>query len=133
MVRFMYHRDNLVANFSPGGVLYPPAVSFLISRFGFSVGIQVLAGITVLVAATACVLGIPNPQAKKLAMGPIWKANTWVSSTPFKNRSYRFYCVAMWLSFAGYYPLSYHVAEWAETKRESVRFPTYWFIAILNG
>lgn len=113
--------------------MYPPAISFLISRFGFSVGVQILAGITGLMATTACVLGIPNPEAKKLILGPIREMKTWISPFPFKNRSYRFFCAAMWLSIAGYYPLSYHIAEWAEPKRRSGGFPTYWFIAILNG
>lgn len=133
MVSFASHEDDLVADFKLGGVVFPPTFSFLVNRFGFSVGLQILAGIIGLVAATACALGIPNPEAKKLVLGPFRKADTWVRSNPFKNRSYRFFCAAMWLSFAGYYPLSYHIAEWAEPKRESTGFPTYWFLAILNG
>ncbi|MCJ1469127.1 hypothetical protein MMC07_007760 [Pseudocyphellaria aurata] len=116
-----------------GGVVYPPTMSFLVSRFGFSLGIQILAGITGVVVATACALGIPKPDGKKMVLGPILKADTWFKSNPFKNRSYCFLCAAMWLSFAGYYPLVTHIAEWAEPKRKSNGFPTYWFITILNG
>lgn len=116
-----------------GGVIYPPILSFLTKKFGFSTSVRIMAGITGLMVLAACVLAKPKPAIKKPKLGPVWKANTWIRADALKSTSHILLCASMWFSFAGYFPLAFHVAEWAESKRLARGFPAYWFVAMVNG
>ena len=113
--------------------MYPPIFSSLTRKLGFPTAVQIIGGITAGLVLAACVLGKPKHTIKKPKLGPVWKANTWIQMDAVKNTSYVLLCVSMWFSFAGFYPLAFHVAEWAKSQRLARGFPTYWFIAMMNG
>lgn len=116
-----------------GGVIYPPIFSYLTKKYGFSTSVQVIAGITGVLVFIACILGMPKSAIMKPKLGAVWKANTWIRMDALRNTSYMLQCASMCFAFAGYYPLSYHVAEWAESRILTRGFSTYWFIAMMNG
>ncbi len=122
----------LLLTVNTGGVIFPQMFK-LIDRFGFAKGIRILVAVIAVFLVIACGLGIPKPSQKHASLGPIMKASTWISTKAMKNVPYMLYTASMWLAFAGYYPVAYHLAEWADERREPGSFEGYWFIAILNG
>lgn len=129
----MHYRSPDLADPNIGGICFPPLFMFLEARYGFPNGVRILAGISSSLALIACFLGLPSPGLKSHHLGPVLKLSTWIKVAAFKTLSYDLYCVSIWFTYSGYYPIAYHLINWAESKRFPQRFEKFWFLVMLNG
>lgn len=115
-----------------GGLAYPLAITYFITEHGFPAGIRLFSAIIGGVSATCFLFGASNPVAKKRPLHTVLKMSTWVDVRAFKSLLFLTYSVGVGFMFLAFYPLLFHITEWAE--RERFRdIKTVWFLTMVNG
>lgn len=63
---------------------------------------------------------------------PVLKMSTWIDLKAFKNPLFLTYSMGVGFMFLAFYPLLFHITEWAERERfEDIA--TVWFLTTVNG
>lgn len=115
-----------------GGLAYPLAITYFITEHGFPAGIRLFSAIIGGVSATCFVFGASNPAAKRRPIYSVIKMSTWIDVKAFKNLLFLTYSVGVGFMFLAFYPLLFHITEWAE--REMFKnIKTVWFLTMVNG
>lgn len=123
---------NLSAHHTLGGLTYPLAITYFITEHGFSAGIRLVSALIGGVAAICFLFGASNPTAKKRPMGSVLKKSTWIDVRAFKNLRFMTYSVGVGFLFLAFYPLLFHVTEWAEQEMFK-GINMVWFLTLVNG
>lgn len=58
--------------------------------------------------------------------------STWIDLKVFKNLLFLTYSVGVGFMFLAFYPLLFHITEWAERERFK-GIQTVWFLTMVNG
>ena len=115
-----------------GGHAYPLAITCFITGHAFPAGIRLLSAI-IGGGSTICFLfGASNAAAKKRPLNRIFNTSTWIDIRAFKNPLFLTYSVGVGFVFLAFYPLLFHVIEWAERERFK-GMKIMWFLTIVNG
>ena len=65
-------------------------------------------------------------------MNAVFKKSTWIDVRAFKSPHFLTYSIGVGFIFLAFYPLLFHVTEWAE--REVFRgINVVWYLTIVNG
>ncbi|KAI4171743.1 MAG: hypothetical protein LQ343_003994 [Gyalolechia ehrenbergii] len=131
-----------------GGIIYPLAFKFLISRFGFPIGVRIMSSVVAGTTLIAFVLGTPCVDVPRRNLGRVFQISTWIDKQAIKSKPYTLYVIAVALVYGGFYSVAFHVTEWAEVKGFGTEdiiaggtgerpgnsgFRTFWFLTIMNG
>ncbi|CAF9918312.1 MAG: hypothetical protein ALECFALPRED_000642 [Alectoria fallacina] len=115
-----------------GGLAYPLATSYFITEHGFPAGIRLVSAIIGGVSAMCFIFGASNPATKRRPLSYVFKMSTWIDAKAFKNLLYLTYSVGVGFTFLAFYPLLFHITEWAERERfEGIK--VVWFLTMVNG
>lgn len=115
-----------------GGLAYPLAITYFITGHGFPAGIRLLSAIIGGVSTVCFLFGSSNPAAKRRPLNHIFNTSTWIDIRAFKNPLFLTYSVGVGFVFLAFYPLLFHVTEWAERERFK-GMKIVWFLTIVNG
>ena len=115
-----------------GGLAYPLAITYFITEHGFPAGIRLVSAIIGGVSAICFQFGASNPAAKKRPINAFFHKSTWIDVRAFKNFHFVTYSIGVGFIFLAFYPLLFHVTEWAE--REVFRgINIVWYLTTVNG
>ena len=115
-----------------GGLVYPLAITYFITEHGFLVGIRLVSAVIAGVSVICFLFGASNPAAKERPLGSEFKVSDWIDVSAFKNLVFLTYSIGVGFIFLAFYPLLFHVNEWAE--REIFGgINIVWFLTIVNG
>ena len=115
-----------------GGLAYPLAITYFITEHGFPAGIRLVSAVIGGVSLICVQFGASNPAAKTRPMTAFFHKSTWIDVRAFKNVQFVTYSVGVGFIFLAFYPLLFHVTEWAE--REVFRgIKIVWYLTIVNG
>lgn len=122
----------LSAHCTVGGLTYPLVITYFINEHGFPAGIRLVSALIGGFAAICFLFGAPNPAAKKRPISSVLKKSTWIDVRAFKNLQFMTYSVGVGFIFLAFYPLLFHVTEWAE--QEMFRgINIVWYLTLVNG
>ena len=108
------------------------AITYLITKNGFPAGIRLVSIIIGGLSAICFLFGASNPAAKKRTLNSVIKISTWIDIRAFKNPLFLTYAAGVGFIFLAFYPLLFHVNEWAERERFK-NIKVVWFLTIVNG
>ena len=115
-----------------GGLAYPLAITYFITEHGFPAGIRLVSAIIGGVSVICFQFGATNPDAKTRPMTAFFHTSTWVDVRAFKNFRFLTYSIGVGFIFLAFYPLLFHVTEWAE--RDVLKgIKVVWYLTIVNG
>lgn len=115
-----------------GGLAYPLAITYFITEHGFPAGVRLFSAILGGVSFVCFIFGASNPAAKKRPINSAFKMSTWIDLNAFKNALFLTYSIGVGFMFLAFYPLLFHITEWAERERfKSIK--TVWFLTLVNG
>ena len=115
-----------------GGLAYPLAITYFITEHGFPGGIRLVSAIIGGVSAICFQFGASNPAAKTRPMTAFFHKSTWIDVRAFKNFHFLTYSIGVGFIFLAFYPLLFHVTEWAE--QEVFRgISVVWYLTTVNG
>ncbi|KAF6229505.1 hypothetical protein HO173_011545 [Letharia columbiana] len=120
------------AGAAAGGLAYPLATTYLITEHGFPAGIRLVSAIIGGVSAICFIFGASNPAAKRRPLKLVIRMSTWIDFEAFKNLLFLAYSVGVGFMFLAFYPLLFHITEWAERERFK-GIKTVWFLTMVNG
>ena len=120
------------AHRTAGGLAYPLAITYLITEHGFGAGIRLVCAIIGVVSVICFLFGASNPAAETRPMTALFHKSTWIDVRAFKNSHFLTYSIGVGFIFLAFYPLLFHVTEWAE--REGFRgIQIVWYLTTVNG
>lgn len=122
----------LSAHCTVGGLTYPLAITYFINEHGFPTGIRLVSALIGGFAAICFLFGAPNPAAKKRPISSVLKKSTWIDVRAFKNLQFMTYSVGVGFIFLAFYPLLFHVTEWAEQEMFK-GINIVWYLTLVNG
>ena len=115
-----------------GGLAYPLAITYFITEHGFPTGVRLVSAVIGGVSAICFLFGASNPVATSRPLDPVLRMSTWIDIEAFKNFLFLMYSVGVGFIFLAFYPLLFHVTEWAE--REMFKgVNVVWFLTAVNG
>ncbi len=115
-----------------GGLAYPLAITYFITEHGFPAGVRLVSAVIGGVSAICFLFGASNPAATSRSLDPVLTISTWIDLKAFKSSLFLTYSVGVGFIFLAFYPLLFHVTEWAE--REMFKgIDVVWFLTTVNG